>query len=220
MASPGGKLSAKLTDEECGRRADGSCTVTDFLQRRTCRRSSSAPAGHRNQCMIAPGNHGYLRFAARSTTPGGRYRRCRADVEYWMHAAFRGSRKGNYLERNQKLTPLSQTLRKKQTKEEKLLWYQFLRQYPCRFRRQYIIGNYIADFYCHQARLVIELDGSGHYNPETAQKDRTRTQYLESMGLKVLRFTNLDILQRFGSVCEQIDLTVKERTAEHPSGCE
>ena len=124
------------------------------------------------------------------------------------------------MERNQKLTSRSQTLRKMQTKEENLRWYQFLKHYPCQFRRQYIIGNYIADFYCHRARLVVELDGSQHFDTEGVEKDHQRTMYLESLGLKVLRFTNLDIHRSFRNVCETIDLTVKERTANHASNCE
>ena len=91
------------------------------------------------------------------------------------------------------------------TKEESLLWYRFLSKYPMRFRRQYIIGNYIVDFYCHGAKLVIELDGSQHYEPKEAEKDKKRTMYLESLGLRVLRFTNLEILQQFRAVCEAID---------------
>ena len=114
----------------------------------------------------------------------------------------------------------AQTLRKNMTKEENLLWYQFLRRYPCQFRRQYVIGNYIADFYCHRARLVVELDGSQHYDPAEMEKDAQRTRYLESLGLKVLRFTNLDVLHRFRGVCETIDLTVQERTAAHSLGCD
>ena len=73
-----------------------------------------------------------------------------------------------------------------------------------------MIGEYIVDFYCHKAKLVIELDGSGHYEPEQEQKDLVRTEYLEAQGLKVLRFTNLDVLKKFHSVCEEIDKTVKE----------
>ena len=114
----------------------------------------------------------------------------------------------------------AQTLRKNMTKEENLLWYQFLRRYPCQFRRQYVVGNYIADFYCHRARLVVELDGSQHYDPAEMEKDAQRTRYLESLGLKVLRFTNLDVLHRFRGVCETIDLTVQERTAAHSLGCD
>ncbi len=114
------------------------------------------------------------------------------------------------MERNQKLTPLSQKLRKNQTKEENLLWYRFLRKYPVQFRRQYVIGEYIVDFFCHKAGLVIELDGSGHYEPGQLQKDFIRTKYLEAQGLKVLRFTNLDVLKNFCAVCEEIDKKVKE----------
>ena len=117
------------------------------------------------------------------------------------------------MERNQNLKKNAQSLRKNQAKEESLLWYQFLRHHPCQFRRQYIIGNYIADFYCHRAKLVVELDGSQHYDPEGINRDAERTQYLESVGLMVLRFLNPDVLQHFQSVCEMIDNVVKERTA-------
>jgi len=116
------------------------------------------------------------------------------------------------MEQNQKLRKNAQRLRKNLTKEEAHLWYQFLCRYPHRFRRQYVIGNYIVDFYCHLAKLVVELDGSQHYTPEEAHKDKIRTAYLEQQGLKVLRFTNLDVMREFRSVCEMIDMTVKERT--------
>ena len=115
------------------------------------------------------------------------------------------------MERNKKLTPLSQTLRKNQTKEEALLWYHFLKKYPIQFRRQYVIGEFIVDFYCHKAKLVIELDGSGHYEPDVIQKDKRRTEYLESLGLLVLRFTNLEISKYFHAVCENIETTVQQR---------
>ena len=92
-----------------------------------------------------------------------------------------------------------------------LLWNAFLRKYKIPFRRQYIIGDYIADFYCHQAKLVIELDGSQHYDPAEMEKERIRTQYLESLGIQVLRFTNLDVTRKFRSVCEVIDETVANR---------
>ena len=118
------------------------------------------------------------------------------------------------MERNKKLTHLSQTLRKNQTKEESLLWNCFLKKYNVQFRRQYIIGEYIVDFYCHKAKLVIELDGSGHYEPEIIEKDLIRTEYLQSLGIFVLRFTNLDIKRNFSAVCEKIDLTVQERMKE------
>lgn len=119
------------------------------------------------------------------------------------------------MERNSELKHLARELRKNQTKEESLLWNQFLRQYPLRFRRQYIIGNYIVDFYCHQAKLVVELDGSQHYDPEEQKKDAERTRYLKSQGLKVLRFSNLDVTRRFRSVCEAIDMEAIHRTAQN-----
>ena len=100
------------------------------------------------------------------------------------------------------------------TKEEAHLWYQFLCRYPLRFRRQYVIGNYITDFYCHKAKLVVELDGSQHYSPEEMEYDRKRTAYLESQGLKVMRFSNLDVMRQFRRVCEAVDMAVKDRTAQ------
>ena len=117
------------------------------------------------------------------------------------------------MEQNQNNTPLSQKLRKNQTKEEAKLWYQFLRKYSAQFRRQYKIGNYIVDFYCHQAKLAVELDGSGHYEPEQMRKDWERTQYINQQGVMVLRFTNTDVQQNFYGVCSCIDQTVKSRRA-------
>jgi len=109
------------------------------------------------------------------------------------------------MERNAALKGISQQLRKNQTKEENLLWHNFLKKYPLRFRRQYVIGNYIVDFYCHQARLVVELDGSHHYDAGQQEKDLQRTAYLENQGLTVLRFTNLEVTRQFGLVCQSID---------------
>ena len=120
------------------------------------------------------------------------------------------------MERNQSLKTNAQSLRKSLTKEEAQLWYQFLCRYPLRFRRQYVIGNYIADFYCHKAKLVVELDGSQHYSPEEQSYDQKRTAYLESQGLYVLRFSNLDVMRRFQDVCQAIDMTAKERAAQNP----
>ena len=115
------------------------------------------------------------------------------------------------MERNPKLRSLSQQLRKNQTKEENLLWHNFLKKYPMRFRRQYVIGNYIVDFYCHQARVVVELDGSQHYDPTQQEKDRQRTAYLQGQGLTVLRFTNLEVTRQFSSVCQTIDAACTNR---------
>ena len=120
------------------------------------------------------------------------------------------------MERNSKLTKNAQTLRKSMTKEEAHLWYQFLCRFKPRFHRQYVIGNYVADFYCHKARLVLELDGSQHCTPEEKEYDQKRTCYLESHGLKVLWFSNLDVMRRFPSVCEEIFRIVEERTAQNP----
>ncbi len=109
------------------------------------------------------------------------------------------------MERNNKLTQLSQQLRKRMTKEENLLWHCFLKRYPLRFRRQYVIGNYIVDFYCHQARLVVEIDGGQHTLLIEKEKDAVRTQYLETQGLRVLRFTNPEVREQFYAVCNEID---------------
>ena len=103
----------------------------------------------------------------------------------------------------------ARVLRKKMTPWERKLWYEFLRNYPIRFQRQKAIGNYIADFYCAKAKLVLELDGSEHYKPEKAETDRIRTRDLENMDLSVLRFCNLDIDNNFKGVCEHIDFIVK-----------
>ena len=93
---------------------------------------------------------------------------------------------------------------------ERKLWYTFLRTYPVRFRRQQAIGEYIVDFYCAQARLIVELDGGGHYTDVQAEKDKARTKALEGMNLSVLRICNLDIDRNFRGVCEYIDLAVKK----------
>ena len=110
---------------------------------------------------------------------------------------------------NKENIPLAKALRKNMTPWERKLWYDFLRTYPVRFQRQKAIGNYIADFHCARARLVIELDGGGHYTAEQAEKDALRTKDLESMNLTVVRICNLDIDRNFRGVCEYIDLTVK-----------
>ena len=98
------------------------------------------------------------------------------------------------------------------TKEEKHLWYDFLKKLPVTVSRQKNIGNYIVDFYCHQAKLVVELDGSQHYEPEEITKDQIRTEYLRSLGLRVLRFTNLEIQREFSAVCEVIDKEVRNKS--------
>ena len=105
---------------------------------------------------------------------------------------------------NAKLTPQSKTLRKNMTKEERHLWYDFLKLLPVTVHRQKVIGNYIVDFYCAAGKFVIELDGSQHYEEQGLRQDAVRDNYLESLGLTVLRYSNLDINQNFEGVCQDI----------------
>ena len=109
---------------------------------------------------------------------------------------------------NKENIPLARTLRKNMTPWERKLWYEYLRQYPVRFQRQKAIGNYIVDFYCAKARLVVELDGGGHYEAEQVEKDAIRTADLNRMQLQVIRICNLDIDRNFRGVCEFIDSAV------------
>lgn len=113
-------------------------------------------------------------------------------------------------EYNKSNISLARVLRKNMTPWERKLWYEFLRNYPIRFQRQKAIGNYIADFYCAKARLVVELDGGGHYTVEQIERDKIRTKELKEMNLTVLRVCNLDIDRNFSGVCEYIDLNVKK----------
>ena len=103
-----------------------------------------------------------------------------------------------------KLTTNAQTLRKNMTKEERHLWYDFLKKLPITINRQKVIGNYVVDFYCAKAKLVIELDGSQHYEESYIIKDKIRDEYLKQLDLKVLRYTNLDINRNFSVVCTDI----------------
>ena len=97
------------------------------------------------------------------------------------------------------------------TKEEKHLWYDFLCTYPVRFFRQKVLGKYIADFYCAKAKLVIELDGSGHYTDEGKKYDEERTTFLEEYGVTVVRIPNEEIQKNFQEVCEYIDHLISQR---------
>ena len=118
---------------------------------------------------------------------------------------------------NSDLTGNARALRKHMTREERHLWYDFLRDYPVRFLRQKVIDHYIVDFYCHRARLVIELDGSQHYEPTEARKDAIRTCRLEERNLTVIRIANNEVKQNFRGVCEYIDLFVQRSIAETES---
>ena len=115
---------------------------------------------------------------------------------------------------NSKIVPFAKELRKNMTKEERHLWYDFLRGYPVKFTRQKVLGKYIADFYCAKARLVIELDGGGHYTQEQSVKDQIRTMELENMDLTVIRICNLDIDKNFRGVCEYIDGIIESTTPQ------
>ena len=115
---------------------------------------------------------------------------------------------------NQHLVSNAKSLRKNMTKEERHLWYDFLRSYPVRFSRQKILGKYIADFYCPQAKIVIELDGSQHYEPMGLEKDTQRTKYLEQYDITVLRIPNNEIMNNFREVCEFIDLQVQQSLSQ------
>ena len=109
------------------------------------------------------------------------------------------------------LIPLAKELRKNATPQEKHLWYDYLHSYPVRFQRQKPIDSFIVDFYCHAARLVIELDGSQHYTEEGKAYDAERTRIMTGFGLTVLRFNNTEIDRSFGAVCDKIDRTVQQQ---------
>ena len=105
---------------------------------------------------------------------------------------------------NEKLTGNAKALRKNMTKEERHLWYDFLKTLPLTAHRQKVIGNYIVDFYIAEAKLVIELDGSQHFEEERKQADTVRDKYLHSLGLTVIRYANSDVNRNFNGVCEDI----------------
>ena len=105
---------------------------------------------------------------------------------------------------NSKLTGNAKALRKNMTKEERHLWYDFLKTLPITVNSQKVIGTYIVDFYVASSKIVIELDGSQHYEDSGIENDAKRDDFLNSLGIKVLRYSNSDINQRFESVCLDI----------------
>ena len=115
---------------------------------------------------------------------------------------------------NKQLVPFAKQLRREMTKEERHLWYDFLRSYPVRFSRQKVLGKYIADFYSAEAKLVIELDGSQHYEDGNMEKDTERTTFLEGYGLTVIRIPNNEVSRNFQGVCEYIDAAVKQSLSQ------
>ena len=115
---------------------------------------------------------------------------------------------------NKQLVPLAKQLRREMTKEERHLWYDFLRSHPIRFSRQKVLGKYIADFYSAEAKLVIELDGSQHYEANALQRDADRTAFLERYGLTIIRIPNNEVSRNFRGVCEYIDAAVKQSLSQ------
>ena len=115
------------------------------------------------------------------------------------------------LPRNTNLLSLSKKLRKNATKQENHLWYDFLKDYSLQFYRQYVIGDYIADFYCKTVRLIIEVDGSQHCEDKVHTYDENRTKFFNDLGLVVIRFFNNDIDNNFDGVCTTIDIEVNNR---------
>ena len=114
---------------------------------------------------------------------------------------------------NPKLTENARNLRKNMTKEEKHLWYDFLKNYPVRFLKQKVIDDFIVDFYCASLKLIIELDGSQHYDEKgIVLKDKIRTEKLEERKLTIIRIPNNEIWNNFDGVCEYIDNYIKRMT--------
>ena len=118
---------------------------------------------------------------------------------------------------NPKLRVAAQELRREMTREERRLWYDFLKPLSVNARRQKVIGPYIVDFYVPCANLVIELDGAQHYEQEHQQMDLARDKYLSALGLAVLRYSNEEIRRHFQAVCQDIEEHISFRRTPHPS---
>ena len=112
---------------------------------------------------------------------------------------------------NQKLRVNAQTLRKNMTKQERHLWYDCFKQMDVTVKRQHVIGPYIVDFYCAVAKLVVEVDGSQHYEQAGQITDKTRDEYLQGLGIAVKRYSNRDIDMKFRYVCEDLYETIRTR---------
>lgn len=115
---------------------------------------------------------------------------------------------------NPKLKDRSRELRKNMTRQEKHLWYDFLKDYPIKWNRQRSIDRFIVDFFCFKATLIVELDGSQHYTEDGIEYDTLRTDILEKYDLEVIRFSNIEIDRYFNDVCRAIDQKVKERISK------
>ena len=106
----------------------------------------------------------------------------------------------------------SRALRRDSTPAERKLWFEFLRDMPCKFTRQKPIGSYIADFYCSSLRLVIEIDGDSHFTNGATLYDTERTVALAAFNVRVIRFTNAEVMQDFEGVCSRIEQAITEQT--------
>ena len=115
---------------------------------------------------------------------------------------------------NKQLVPFAKKLRKEMTKEERHLWYDFLRTHSVRFSRQKVLGKYIVDFYSAEAKLVIELDGGQHYEECAMEKDEERTRFLEGYGLKVIRIPNNEVNRNFTGVCEYLEIVIEQSLSQ------
>lgn len=115
---------------------------------------------------------------------------------------------------NKKLIGNARALRNNMTKEERHLWYDFLKSLPITVNRQKTIGKYIVDFYIASSKVVIELDGSQHYGTSGQQKDSERDRYLAKKDIKVLRYSNYDIWDNFDGVCQDILLNIKNTSSD------
>ena len=110
-----------------------------------------------------------------------------------------------------KLKTPSRTLRRNPTPAEKKLWFEFLRYLPQKFTRQKPLGQYIADFYCSAQRLVIEIDGDSHFTAQGEEYDQRRSAILQGLGLRLIRFTNLEVMSEFEGVCQRIETALTEK---------
>ena len=115
---------------------------------------------------------------------------------------------------NKMLTENAKILRNNMTKEEKHLWYDYLRKCPVRFSRQKVLGKYIADFYSAEAKIVIELDGAQHFEKENRIYDEKRTEFLEQYDLKIIRIPNGERNTNFEGICRYLDKQIEQSLSQ------
>lgn len=105
---------------------------------------------------------------------------------------------------NASLIAPAKSLRKRMTREERHLWYDFLKDLPVTVKRQKVIGKFIVDFYIASIKTAIEIDGSGHYSETGVKSDSQRDSFLNSLGIRVLRYSNISVNRHFEDVCNDI----------------